>query len=349
MVRKSNIELLRLVAMMMVLLHHANYMSFGTPSIEQINNGMFPEYFRVVLEHLCIIAVNVYVLISGWFGLKPKVKSITSLLTQIVSYTTIIALLYCIFHSQFELRYLSDIIVIGKGYWFIVSYLLLYLVSPILNAFVENTPKRYFKLILICFFIFEFIYGWLYGIEHFFNGYSAISFAGLYLLARYIRLYGCFLQRWKKSYLLIGYVIISMVTALRVVLAYINQGDVWGGNRSDLYIHYNCPFVVLSSIMFFLYFTKIEIKSKVINYMASSALAVYLIHVNPLIWDDFLKMVREFYAYSPNIVGICYVFLFVLAVFIGSILVDKIRLMITPTKRIADAAMKLKLKVVEMI
>ena len=75
--------------------------------------------------------------------------------------------------------------------WFIKAYILLYILPPMLNAFVEKASQQEFKNVLIGFFLFEFIYGWLFSDSTQFiqGGYSTISFFGLYLLSRYIRIY----------------------------------------------------------------------------------------------------------------------------------------------------------------
>ena len=38
---------------------------------------------RMLFESLAIVCVNVFVLISGWFGIRPKWKSVTNFLFQV--------------------------------------------------------------------------------------------------------------------------------------------------------------------------------------------------------------------------------------------------------------------------
>lgn len=70
--RQVGIELLRIISMMMVLGLHANFMGIGVPSPDKILSG--PEILQVLMQSLCIVAVNVFVMISGWFGIRPSVK-----------------------------------------------------------------------------------------------------------------------------------------------------------------------------------------------------------------------------------------------------------------------------------
>ena len=188
--RQSNMELLRLVAMMMILVMHMDYGAFGLPTAESVEQAPMTTFGRIFVEHLCLVAVNVYVLISGWFGIRPKMKSFVRLMLQVAMYSIIITGAFLLLgKATFKIGYVTDMLIIGKQYWFVVSYLLLYLVSPILNTFVEHSSKREFQWMLLVFFGFQFVYSWIFGLEEFAGGYSALSFMGLYLLARYVKIY----------------------------------------------------------------------------------------------------------------------------------------------------------------
>ena len=85
--RKSNIELLRIVAMLMVLFLHSNFLSLGY--VDKVIS--VETFWRVMAEQLCIICVNVFVLISGWFGIKSNLKGSFSLLFQVFFYGILLA------------------------------------------------------------------------------------------------------------------------------------------------------------------------------------------------------------------------------------------------------------------
>jgi hypothetical protein len=77
----------------------------------------------------------------------------------------------------------------GYGYWFVISYLILYGLAPVLNAFIEETSEKEYRFVLYFYFTAEFIYGFLLDKGHFDYGFSPLAFIGLYLLARYARFY----------------------------------------------------------------------------------------------------------------------------------------------------------------
>lgn len=58
--RQSNFELLRILAMFMVLALHANELSNGMPTYTELVS--FPAYssFRVMAQVFCSVAINVF-------------------------------------------------------------------------------------------------------------------------------------------------------------------------------------------------------------------------------------------------------------------------------------------------
>ena len=85
--RLANIELLRIVAMGMVVMLH--YLGKGN-LLPNMNLAMGTNgYVAWILESLAIVAVNVYVLISGYFLVEAefKIGKIVKLILQVLFYT----------------------------------------------------------------------------------------------------------------------------------------------------------------------------------------------------------------------------------------------------------------------
>lgn len=68
--RESNFELLRIIAMFMVLVLHADFQALGEPTRADIISSPLTSSLKVFFEMASIVAVNVFVLISGWFGIR---------------------------------------------------------------------------------------------------------------------------------------------------------------------------------------------------------------------------------------------------------------------------------------
>lgn len=63
--RLSNFELLRCLAMFLVLVVHADFFSLGEPSITNFTSISLSDMTRLFIEGVSIVCVNVFVLISG--------------------------------------------------------------------------------------------------------------------------------------------------------------------------------------------------------------------------------------------------------------------------------------------
>lgn len=200
--RQSNFELLRILAMFLVLVVHSDFWSIGAPSVDEYQTATLTSVIRSVIQCVSIICVNVFVCISGWFGIKASLKGITTFLFQcvfIVSITYIFALLTGICH--FSLTGIRQCLLLDSSLWFVKAYIGLYILSPVLNSFSDSASCRQFVQVLVPFYIFQTLFGIAGAAPYILNGYSVFSFAGLYLLAKFVRKY-CL--HYKKQIILGG-------------------------------------------------------------------------------------------------------------------------------------------------
>ncbi len=90
-VRQSNFEMLRIVAMFMVLVLHVDSLANGRPAPEDISSAPFPSFLRIMFEVMCVGCVDLFVLISGWFGIKANRRSLGAFVFQVVFVFYIVA------------------------------------------------------------------------------------------------------------------------------------------------------------------------------------------------------------------------------------------------------------------
>jgi Uncharacterized protein conserved in bacteria len=319
--RDSNIELLRIVAMLMILILHA-IGAMGPVSAAERVLSPTTSFLRVFGEQACIIGVNLFILISGWFGIHASAKGLLSLLFQIAFYTVCIPLVFRL--SGFELTGgIKDILVActGMSYWFIPSYLVLYVLSPALNAFTESAPRKAFTLLLLTYFTVQFVYGRFGDQAHFQAGYSTLSFIGLYLLARFCRKYP---SRWTALSVITNLAIwLGITLTVSLFNHFTGEGTPLGGPHSTF--DYNHPAVVAASLFFFLAFTRMSFRSRAVNWLATGAFAIYVIHMNYLVAPYYRDaMVRLYESF-----GIWFFLILlpvVLSVGLACILADKVRI-----------------------
>lgn len=329
--RQSNMELLRIMAMLLVMVVHANFRALPLPTAGEIIAEPTSKMLMFFTEAISVIAVDLFVLLSGWFGIRPKAKRLGELLFQVLFFG-LFAIGVCALFAPDRLENtpyygsaLSRLFMCGENdYWFVKAYVALYLISPVLNTFIEHATKRQFALVLISFFTFQTIYGCLFNATRWFaSGYSLPTFAFLYMLARYMKLYP--VKLWKQSKWVDAGIYAGYVLTLTLAMFFIKRAGLRGG----LLYFYSCPLVIIGAMHFMLFFTKLPaFSSKVINWIAISVFAIYLTHSSSFIGYFYDHWILGWFKNEPRLTFIIYTVGLVIAVFIGSILVDKIRIVL---------------------
>lgn len=106
-----------------------------------------------------------------------------------------------------------------KVYWFFDSYVWLMLLAPVLNRYVESAGRREVALFLAVFFFFVCGMEWCMSASNELQqGYSTLSFVGLYLLGRYVRIHG---GRWCELSLWYDLLIFFSATLLSALIDYL--------------------------------------------------------------------------------------------------------------------------------
>lgn len=85
---------------------------------------------------------------------------------------------------------------------------------------------------------------------------------------------------------------------------------------------YNSPLLILNAMFFFSIFTKINIHSKCINWIAGSVFVVYLLHSNSYIQRIVWPIINQVKGNDDMMIPFIY-FLFCLIIFTECILIDK--------------------------
>ena len=321
--RLSNIEFLRLLAMLYVLIVHADFGTFGAPTVDDFAVRPVGVFVQFWFECFAICCVDVFVLISGWFGIRFSLNKLWAFLFQVVFFSLGLFLLAVAItpEKSLTLEGVKSIFLFnGSDYWFIKAYLILMVLAPMLNAFCDYASRRELRTILIAYFIILMIYGWLEPASvHFtMNGCTALSFVGLYLLGRYLKMHRPKLTNYNRRIYAVVYVVACLVMFFMCLL-FLSQGV--RITLDSRLLNYGCPLVILSAVALLLFFSKWTFGNKMINQVAKSCLAVYLIHCNYFVFPIYKDLTLKAHQLGWGVVV-----LFVLAVFVLAIMVDRLRI-----------------------
>lgn len=270
--RNSSIELYRIIATFAVLIVHFNgWFVGGMPERFNFTN---PTSFRIgqmIIEAATCICINMFLIISGYFGISLRLKSLLR----------ICCLLFFIYMPCYLVRaflfkdigfsiphVIGRFFVISNAGYFIQCYLMLMFLSPILNSFIEKNGK---KILFWClaFWVVEIWFGCIMNVEElgFNHGYSVIHFVLMYMLARCLFLFKEDLRNINVRFWIIGYLGCTLIICFMYLVGIQFCWD------------YSNPVVVVSSICSFMPFIYKYYENHYINWIAKSTLTVYVLQV----------------------------------------------------------------------
>lgn len=332
-VRESNLELLRIVAMFFIVLHHlivhgvrnVGYLAY--PLEEICLDKQIP---LIVLNAFTVVAVNCYVLISGYFGVNPTKKKLLNLFAICAFYSVGHYLVYALLNDTFNIKtFIYSFLPFShnQGLWFVTCYIGLFLFSPLLNAavsYLNQKKESEWLKVLGGLAIITFYFGYLWRTELNHNGYNLVNFIFLYMIGRYLNVKNIFIQKRLKNYhLLAGYLVCTFISASLAIFLLLYKGTadylfywVW---------RYNSPFVIVGAVSLFMFFNLLNIRKKCINTLGTSTLAVYLIHenyhVNTMLYDWFNHVIYE----MNTIPTILILLALALVILLGCFAIDALR------------------------
>lgn len=324
-VRESSAELLRIICILSVVMHHFCV------------HALYPEIVPLVVtdkgwdSHLVLslygfvysVGINCMLLISGWFGIKTRWRGFINLY--------VIYAFYILLSSYNNLlswdTVLHVLLPFSQGkLWFIECYLGLFLIAPVLNAAMTNMSNKQLGYALLLIGVGTQYFGSFWQMPAFdVNGYSIAHFIYLYLIGGFLRRVVTDERREKYRWHFFGaYVLLALIWgACTMAEAYrwqtgfhIPHWNVWGQNNTVL---------MLKDIAFFLFMMSWHFQSKVINRLAASTLGVYMLN-DMVVQYDFLRPYAHQYGAWGQLalwIGATVVF------YLLAVGVDQIRILIT--------------------
>ena len=154
--RNPSFELLRIIAMLMILTLHYNSHSGALLQLGVPATGS--AVFANIMEAFCITGVNTYVLISGFFLSQGKVKisRLFQLICQVFFYTILVSVAMMLV-GTYVLHYDSSVYklvqyifpISSEHYWFVTAYVIMYVLAPVMNAAMDKLTRKQMKTVIL--------------------------------------------------------------------------------------------------------------------------------------------------------------------------------------------------------
>ncbi|WP_294958697.1 acyltransferase family protein [uncultured Fibrobacter sp.] len=272
--RNSEHELLRLIAIFLIVWYHLiSYYLYLIP-----HSTKFDFILEATLPSLHI-GVIIFILLSGYWGIKQSLKGISRLILVTAVLYLPLEIVQCIInHGQIVKVFMF---ITNTPYWFIRTYLFLYLISPILNTFLNNTTQTKINYVLFFTGIVSVYFGSTQGDPSLHDGKNIANFIFLYILGHTIHHYK---NMWKDiPKITITFAILLLNLVIFSLLVLFSRNTIIGAYIWLLSMPYCSPLLIINALLVFILFSQLNFKSKAINNLAKSVLAVYLIHCQPTI------------------------------------------------------------------
>ncbi len=283
--RDPRFELIRVCAITFVVLHHV--LLFGADGCGYLSQFVVDTkgVTCVVVNSVVVTGVNLFVMISGWFGIRRVWKPAVRLVVECAVFGAV-ALALSLFLSRFFtvdgvdtswswIRFWHSLKF--TNWWFVTHYLMLVLLSPLLERGLKDISRKDFEKVLLAFGVFTFVFGFGWGYVNA-SGYNVLNFVMVYLLARYMRLYptspACRLvcgRPWLTVLLCAGL----------MSLWFLCDTASWQPNHSCKAWNYNCPLVMAESMALFAIFMRVRSPHWNVAAVSSCILGVYLLQSSP--------------------------------------------------------------------
>ena len=329
--RHIGLDVLRIIITFMILIHHIIVHGYGLIGLKNEFHyaSIIPPAYMFILNAFCIVAVNCFYWISGYFGIRRSFKKILLLYLQSMVFMTLYQVLFLALKNESISIYF--ILMPFKDYWFIATYIFLCLFAPYINSYFNSICKREALIIALLLTIINIIYGFVFSIGEVGNGYSVFQALNLYIIGCVCKKYNdTFLNISRKYYIAI-YLMSSLLTGAGSLILYcFGRYSV-----SWRFFQYNNPLIILSSVSLCIYFAlRDEIYNQKVNTLISRCASVTLLLY--LITDCY--KVKE-YIYAPivrftthnslgGVLEVILIFLYAIVIFTLVYIIDQLRLVI---------------------
>lgn len=281
--RDSNLELYRIIVMLMIVAHH--YV---------VNSGLLQALTDAPLTATSMTmmlfgawgktGINCFVLITGYFMCTSRFswQKLLKLYLQITFYAMVIYLIFCLTgHQEFSpftfVRKLVPIYSIKDG--FTSCFIVFYLFIPFINILVQNLTR---KQHLVLAYLLTAVYTLLPTLRMTVSFNYVTWFIALYIIASYMRLYGKHIPLSHRQW--------GVATLISLAAGMTSVAGIFFLRKTG-HINYLDPYFFISDsnkllalaigVSSFMWFKDIKIPySRLINTVGATTFGVLLIHAN---------------------------------------------------------------------
>lgn len=283
--RDSRFELLRIISIVIIVLHHL------------ILHVAIDDYIGIsvnrIISQLYIIGgklgVDCFLLITGYFGIRTtfRLEKAIKIELQVLTYSILFLLTTLFFFpGRISLRnILSSILPTTFGaYWYITAYMGVFFLSPFLNIVAKTITKKQYNILLITGVFMLSIAPTFLRQRNWVN--ELLWFMLIYMIGVYIKRFELELKRYKKTFWYTGVFLAIIVTwIVSIILMFLANHYPFLEAYVNVFALSNySTFILITAFCLFMVFVSLNpFYNKTINRIASKTLGIYLIQSNSFV------------------------------------------------------------------
>ncbi len=336
--RNVGIDVLRIVSMFFIIIGHI-LMQGGVLSA-YLNEGLQGSYyFFNTLYILVYCGVNCFALVSGYVGWQNtfKLEKMLKLWANVVFWSVGVSLILFVYNKDFfsVKEAISMFLPLIRGrYWFFNAYFVMFMFTPLLNHLIRTLPKKTFQYFLLtvgfvfCVIPFLSLGNDVLKIQ---NGFEFSWLMVMYLVGGYFSKYPVTVKKpYKCIIACFGFTLLNFIYKYLVELV---TAKLFGApSHGDLFMSYTSPIAVGEAVCLLLCFSNLKLSNKklikLISFITPAIFSVYIIHVHPLVFWRIINNAFTWLTQYNLLVALMLIIAIALAIFIGCIALDYIRILI---------------------
>lgn len=311
-----------------------------------------------LIESFCMVSVNAFVLITGYYGIKSnfRLSRVLRFYLEVLAFSVLVTFVANLYSDESvgiaEWVY-AIFPLTSKRYWFASNYALLIFIQPLLNVLIRNIDEQTHKIcIVVLLVLFSVLPSFLlWNREVTGTGMDVIWFSILYIVGAYIHNYGLlFIKvKWSICYLLLS----TELFVSELVIPGLSKALIGRTAGIGVFNYYNNVFVFCASVAFFMIFianknSDKQEDDKLLKKLASIGgyvFGAYLISdhraIRSLLWERI-----DIMGISDNpMMVLFYVLLVNVSVFIAGVILDCLIKNIITSKMINNVMNKIDFRV----
>ena len=336
--RNIGIDILRVVSMFFIIIGHI-LMQGGVLSAFCNEGLQVGYYFFNTIYVLAFCGVNCFALVSGYVGWQNtfKLEKIIKLWANVVFWSVGVSLVLFIYNKDFfsVKEAISMFLPLIRGrYWFFNAYFVVFMFSPLLNHIIRTLPQKTFQYFLFAgAFVFCVIPFLALGndVLRIQNGFEFSWLMVMYLVGGYFSKYPITIKKpYKCIIAFFGFALLNFI--YKYLIELVTTKLLGTPSHGDLFMSYTSPIAVGEAVCLLLYFSNLKLNNrklvKSIRFITPAIFSVYIIHVHPLVFWNILKDAFTWLTEYNLLVAFMLILAIALAIFIGCIALDYIRIIL---------------------